>query len=355
MDTNSKNLPKELCHTHFTALTVKNALVDKCRMERSDGARPDVNIENPDVPILVALRASSTGGGGAHVSVYRSLNGFESLHKHGYRAEDNAIHKAAMKESMASGLLYECGWHLLVAQAKKDSMPALLVDPMTGSGTFCIEAAMMAADVAPGLMRIKSTTQTNNGNNENVMWMPPALRWRSSDASLWKRLIQEAQEREKKGRQWIIGKNPTTGQRNCRILGNEINESAYKLALQGSQRANFSSVIEFRKGNCEEWKLAEQIIEGRTIVVVNPPWGLRLNEEEADVDNSWLALKTFLREECAGAEAWVLSGNKDLTRLLKMKKTRSVPLSTAAESLRWLQYHIFQNKPALNTNIVEII
>ena len=82
-------------------------------------------------------------------------------------------------------------------------------------------------------------------------------------------------------------------------------------------------------------------VEGRTIVVSNPPWGKRLTD---DIDESWVSLKTFLRRECNGLEAWILSGNRDLTRILGMKKSRSVAIRTGDEDLRCIQYHIFKKK-----------
>jgi hypothetical protein len=66
-----------------------------------------------------------------------------------------------------------------------------------------------------------------------------------------------------------------------------------------------------------------------------------LNE---DIEESWLSLKSFLREQCNSAEAWVLSGNKETTRYLRMKKSRSVVIKTADEDLRWIQYHVFRKK-----------
>ena len=68
------------------------------------------------------------------------------------------------------------------------------------------------------------------------------------------------------------------------------------------------------------------------------PWGRRLT---ADVDESWVALREFFRREARGCEAWVLSGNKNLTKILRMKKSRTVVVQTADEDLRWLQYRIF--------------
>jgi len=290
-DTNAKNIPKELCHTHFTALTVKNALVDKCRSERSDGERPNVDIVHPDVPLIVALRAATSSGiaGGAHVSVYRSLNGLDSLHRRGYRAaEETAIHKAAMKESMASGLLYECGWHLLVAQAKMDGLPAVLIDPMTGSGTFCLEAALMAADIAPGLIRMRAASKAL----QDKATVPAVLRWKNSDITLWRNLCQEAQVRRQKGLQWLLGRNPVTGNQNCHILGNDAHKGAYRLASQCRQEVDLpKSAIEFHNVDCQEWKIAGHIVEGWTIVLVNPPLGLCLDN---DTERSWVALKSFL-------------------------------------------------------------
>ena len=115
-------------------------------------------------------------------------------------------------------------------------------------------------------------------------------------------------------------------------------------------------------GNCCDLSLGSSIIcPGRTIIVSNPPWGLRLSE---DVIDSWDNMRQFFANECGGTEgallrvntfihnkfhylqyarfsAWILSGNKNLTRTLRMKKSRSFPISTGNESLRWIQYHIF--------------
>jgi len=77
-------------------------------------------------------------------------------------------------------------------------------------------------------------------------------------------------------------------------------------------------------------------------MVCNPPWGLRLTE---DIEESWLSLKSFMRGQCNSSEAWVLSGSKETTRYLRMKKSRSVVVKTADEDLRWIQYHVFKKKP----------
>ena len=346
-------LPKELCHTHFSSLQVKNALVDAVRDLRDDGTRPDVDLDDADVPLVVVLRGRD--GKKADVSLYRVLHSGGSLHRRGYRGGDGAdesgvVHKAALKESLGAGLLLEAGWDKLCAAAKEDGLPAILVDPMCGSATLPVEAALIAADIAPGLMRIRS--QAKRGRDFNPHQMPPAIRWRDGDVDEWKSLLAEATTRAKAGLAWMTSDSSTyPGRKNCEIYANEYNSRAADLAYGCISKAGFSGSIEMNEGDCLDWDLggeseesADRIpVEGRTIVVANPPWGKRLSE---DIEQSWESLKTFLRRECDGVEAWILSGNKDLTRILRMKKTRSLVIKTGGEDLRWLQYHIFKKKDA---------
>ena len=373
---NQRCIPKDLCHSHYTALTIKNALVDNVRNLRKDGKRPDVDLDDPDVPLMAVLRGvqddSNRGRSSSkrnyrsrgdrneydddrnngydektvHVSLYRILHsGGSSLHRRGYRSS-SAIHKAAMKESMASGLLLESGWDKLCFAARnKDNLPAVLIDPMCGSGTFCVEAAMIASDYAPGLMRMRCFDNKGN-NNSNKQWnphyIPPVLRWKDSNQKYWKKLVLEARDRASSGMEWMKGTNLHNPEiSNCVIMGNELNPGAFELANANKLNSGFDKVISIHEGDCIDWDLEGNVIPGRTIVVSNPPWGLRLTE---DIEDSWLSLKAFLRDQCNESEAWVLSGSKSATRYLRMKKTRSFPIKTAGEDLRWIQYHIFKKK-----------
>jgi|AntRauTorckE5430_2_1112549.scaffolds.fasta_scaffold00587_7 23S rRNA G2445 N2-methylase RlmL len=332
-------VPKELCHSHYTGLTVKNALVDLVRSKREDGIRPDVDTVDADVPLLLVLRGNRERRG-CQATLFRILHSGGSLHKRGYRIA--TVHKAAMKESLAAGLLMEAGYHKLIEAAKNDGQPAVLVDPMAGSGTFCLEAALIAADHAPGLIRMKYYEGESSRNPHQA---PPVARWKGSDRAQWKEMVLEARERAATGLEWIRAKDS-----NCVIMGNEFNPSAASLALANIEKAGFSDFISINEGDCINWDLggeedddspAKIVVPGRAIVVCNPPWGLRLNE---DIEESWLSLKSFLREQCNSAEAWVLSGNKETTRYLRMKKSRSVVIKTADEDLRWIQYHVFRKK-----------
>lgn len=345
------SLPKELCHSHYTSLTVKNAIVDLVRELREDGIRPDVDLEDADVPFVLVLKGMRNQRNSLDVSVdaslYRMLHSGGSLHKRGYRVE--TVHKAAMKESLAAGLLLEAGFDKLINAAKEDGLPAVLIDPMCGSGTFCLEAALIAADCAPGFIRLKyQENSSDNSRNDtskrvNPHMNPPVVRWKDSDKEYWRQLLLEAKDRATAGRKWMSAKNNSSNdyRKNVLIMGNEMNDGAFDLALGNIEKAGFKDMISLHRHDCRDWHLSNAVVPGRTIIVTNPPWGLRLTE---DVEQSWTSLKSFLREECNESEAWVLSGSKDATRHLRMKKSRSVVIKTADEDLRWIQYHIFQKK-----------
>jgi len=404
----SKAPNKELCHGHFTALTVKNALVDDVRDLREDGDRPNVDVEDSDVPLVVVIRGRrvNDGRGGrdwrdgrrgrqrnedsygsyeedefvADVDLYRVLHSGGSLHRRGYRKanldsdwedeeeddydeeddwENNnnsrfrssqsannkaPIHRAAMKETLAAGLLLQAGWDKLIDAARGDGEGAVLIDPMTGSGTLPTEAALIACDMAPGLLRIASWRGNERGGGKNPHRYPPCIRWKDfSTVDTWDELIAKAAQRAKSGMKWARSSSSESGKRNVNILCNEKNPRAVHLARTSIRNAGLNSMVSLSEGDCFDWDLsgsnAGDVIEGRTIFVCNPPWGLRLTQ---DIDESWVSLREFLRREAGGCESWVLSGNKDLTKILRMKKSRTVVIKTADEDLRWLQYHIFK-------------
>jgi len=259
------------------------------------------------------------------------------------------IHKAAMKESLAAGLLLEAGWDKLIHAARGDGKGAVLVDPMTGSGTLPTEAALIACDMAPGLLRIAAWRGDQGRNNPHRS--PPCVRWKdfSSNVEVWDELVADATQRAKTGMKWARSSSES-GQKNVKILGNEKNPRAFSLAQSSVRTAGVGAMVSLSEGDCVDWDLGggdattnnRDVIEGRTMFVCNPPWGLRLTE---DIDESWVSLREFLRLEAGGCESWVLSGNKDLTKILRMKKSRTVVVKTADEDLRWLQYHIFQKRP----------
>src|ERR1700761_3505618 len=152
-----------ITHTHFGALKLKDAIVDSLR--ESTGSRPDIDVESPSVRVHAHAQ-------GTNVTVSLDLSG-ESLHRRGYRG---AAGEAPLKENVAAGILMRCGWSSEMAASGTQ-----FLDPMCGSGTFVIEAALIAADHAVGLSR------------EYYGF----LGWRGHDPGLWRELVDAAVVRSK--------------------------------------------------------------------------------------------------------------------------------------------------------------
>ena len=157
---------KDVSHTHYTSLTVKNAIVDQFR--DSCGRRPSVDSENPDLPLIIFLQQDTAG-------LYRSLSGLGSMHKRGYR---DAMHIAALRETLAAAMIIESGY---------DPQRHVLCDPMCGSGTIAIEAALRARRIAPGVMRLKRT--------RGLAALVPA-RWPDTNLDLLRETVLAAKNEE---------------------------------------------------------------------------------------------------------------------------------------------------------------
>jgi putative N6-adenine-specific DNA methylase len=362
-------LPRDLSHSHFTALTVKNALCDAVRNLRGD--RPNVDIENADVPLVCILRGEEANGSSSSsrqrgrrrntrygddnddgnetssaavsLSLYRSLHPPGSLHKRGYR-QDTPIHKAAMKESLAAGLLLEAGWKTQVDEiinnnngSHSPKKKLRLIDPMAGSGSLILEACMIAADIAPGLMRIRCGLDNHR--------MPPVTKWKSVEGedtdttatavvSMWKNILLDATRRARNGMNRMQQQDPTLIQ----IVANDIHPACLDSMKSALSRAGFLECVELFNMDCYDLNLDFASPETLTIVTTNPPWGVRLTE---DIEESWEGLKHFVRNKCpSGTRVYVLSGDKSVTATLKLKRDRMIPIQTGEQNLRWVQYSI---------------
>lgn len=331
-----KLIPADINHSHYTALTIKNALCDAVRDLRGD--RPNVNLDDPDVPLVAVLRGTTAGG--AQLSLYRQLHGPGSLHKRGYRP--STIHKAALKESLAAGLLLQAQWHGTCQKARKTgAAPPVLLDPMTGSGTLVLEGMLMAADLAPHLMRIKTSSTTEAAAMQQL---PPVLRWRDYShlrQTAWPNLLRQATQRGKDGIQWLR----SSSSRPC-IFVNDLHTGALSLLDDSlSIMGMDGGIVDINAGDCADWQPAipnDKDGEGddqHWTVVCNPPWGVRLEE---NVDSSWEALGHFLKQNCPPGRttAWILSGHAQATKRLGLRRSQSMPVKVGTQDLRWLQYEL---------------
>ncbi|MGY4532701.1 23S rRNA (guanine2445-N2)-methyltransferase / 23S rRNA (guanine2069-N7)-methyltransferase [Pseudomonas sp. TE3786] len=259
-------------NTHFGALKVKDAIVDKLRT--STGERPSIDKLNPDLRIHLRLDR-----GEAILSL--DLSG-HSLHQRGYRLQQGA---APLKENLAAAVLIRAGWPRIAAAG------GALADPMCGVGTFLVEAALIAADIAPNLRRER--------------WGFSA--WLGHVPALWKKLHAEAQERADAG----LAKQPSW------IRGYEADPRLIQPARNNIERAGLSNWIKVYQGEVATFEPRPD--HNQTgLVVCNPPYGERLGDE-ASLLYLYQNLGERLRQACMNWEAAVFTGAPDLGKRMGIR------------------------------------
>ncbi|MCP4472443.1 MAG: bifunctional 23S rRNA (guanine(2069)-N(7))-methyltransferase RlmK/23S rRNA (guanine(2445)-N(2))-methyltransferase RlmL [Gammaproteobacteria bacterium] len=258
----------KLNHGHFVVLRVKDAIVDQFR-ERC-GSRPVVAKKQPDIQVHVNIHHNQA-------TISLDLSG-ESLHRRGYRLQHTG---APLKEHLAAALLVQAGWNSEAGE------PRRLLDPMCGSGTFVIEAAMMAANIAPGLEREYFGFK----------------RWLMHDAQRWQACLEQAREA-------IIA------QPQVEICASDYDANALQTALANARRAGVEHMIEFSHQQVGELELAPA--KNETLVICNPPYGQRLQAEHG-LAELYTELGAAVRR-LAPARLATISANPDLLHRLKMQR-----------------------------------
>jgi 23S rRNA (guanine2445-N2)-methyltransferase / 23S rRNA (guanine2069-N7)-methyltransferase len=283
-----------ITHTHFGALKLKDGIVDALRA--ASGERPDIALERPDVRVHAHAH-------GTHVTIALDLSG-ESLHRRGYRG---AAGEAPLKENVAAGVLMRTQWpQLAAAQAE-------FLDPLCGSGTFCIEAALMAADRAPGLTRDYFGF----------------LGWRGHDAPLWARLIEQAQVRARAGEAAQVT-----------IRGQDRDMSAIRSARENAARAGVERWVSFQAGQLvDAAPLPQRPADRPGLLCTNPPYGVRLESDEG-ARLVHRELGTVLRERFQGWNAAVLTGAPELGRELGLRAYRTHPVWNGGIECRLLRIKV---------------
>ncbi len=297
-----------ITHSHYGALTVKDAIADRFR--DSFGIRPDVRIERPDLQIQVYLFRNEA-------TVSLDLSG-ESLHRRGYREQGSA---APLKENLAAAILMRAGWPELATGG------AALVDPMCGSGTLPIEAAMIAADIAPGLRR--------------TYW--GFTGWLGHDAAAWDALLAEARARRDEG----LGRLGS-------IRGYDHDPAAVRIALNNLERAGLAGLVHFERRDVDDpqgWGSPgrrrepgrDQAAPGREgdlgLVVINPPYGERLGQD-SDLPALYARIGAVLREHFLGWRAALFTGNPDLGKHMGLRARRSHCLFNGPIECRLLHFEV---------------
>ena len=295
-------------NTHFGALKVKDAIVDKLRT--AQGERPSVDKLNPDLRVHLRLER-----GEAIVSL--DLSG-HSLHQRGYRLQQGA---APLKENLAAAVLIRAGWPQLAAEG------AALSDPMCGVGTLLIEAGLMAADIAPNLRR--------------QQW--GFTHWLGHVPALWQKLHEEAQARAQAG----LAKPPLW------IRGYEADPRLITPARNNIERAGLADWVKIYQGELATFEpRPDQGQHG--LLVCNPPYGERLGDE-ASLLYLYQHLGERLRQSCLGWQAAIFTGAPELGKRMGLRSHKQYALFNGALPCKLLlmriepEQFVTSARPAENT------
>jgi 23S rRNA G2445 N2-methylase RlmL len=268
----------------FVALKVKDAIVDQFR--EKFGERPNVDAANADLTLNVRAYENQ-------ISVGLDTSG-DPLFRRGYRVKSV---EAPLKEHLAAAMIDMTGWDMKVP----------LVDPMCGSGTILIEAALKKLGVAPGLSHKKFAFQ----------------KWKTYQEESWNEEVEKAMAIETPD--WV----------GPHLYGYDIDRKAVIAAQANGKVAQVEEYVHFKRETVE---LIEPP-EGIGIVIANPPYGMRLGDRD-ELKDVYRNMGFVLKNKFKGWTAWVLSGDAELPSLMGMKASRRIPVYNGPIECRFLKYEI---------------
>ena len=270
---------EEFRHSKFVSYKVKDAIVDYFR--KKTGKRPSVRINNPDVLLNIHI---------AQTTCTLSLDSSgESLHRRGYRQEQV---DAPLNEVLAAGMLLMTEW---------------LIDPMCGSGTIPIEAALIARNIAPGVFRKGFAFE----------------KWVDFDSEMFDEIYNDdSQEREF----------------THKIYGYDNNPKANEIATHNIKAAGVSKDVTLKLQPFQQFEQPQE----KSIIVMNPPYGERISTN--DLLGLYQMIGERLKHAFVGNEAWVLSYREECFDQIGLKPSKKVPLFNGALECEFRKYEIFDGK-----------
>jgi len=272
----------------FATLRIKDAVCDRFRAVAA--VRPSVDKQRPDVRVHAFL-------GEREATLYLDTSG-EPLFKRGYRRDADT---APLRENLAAGLIALSGW----------TPGTPLLDPMCGSGTIAIEAALVAADRAPGLGRTFGF--------QKLAWY---------DGPTWQRIRQKARDRARPAPDV-----PT-------IFASDVDPRVIELARRNAAAAGVEGFIVFAQADA----LDRAAPTASGIVIANPPYGVRLGSDAA-LTALYPKLGDALKQRYAGWTACLFSGDARLPKLIGLKPSRRTPLYNGAIECRLYRFEIVKGRP----------
>lgn len=273
-------------HSKFVAYRVKDAIADQFK-EKYD-KRPSVSITNPDLMINVHVAQT-------HCTLSLDSSG-ESLHKRGYRVAQT---EAPINEALAAGILLTAGWN---GQMN-------FIDPMCGSGTFLIEAALIALNIPPGIFRKSFAFE----------------KWKDFDKELFDQIYNDdSVERDF----------------NFKICGSDISPKAIQIAEENIRSAGLNKYVELQVADVTNVPVPEE----NCLMVTNPPYGERLKPE-----NLFLIYENIgkmMKFRFAGNKAWIISSSENCLAHVGMRPFKKVDLFNGDIDCFLYGYEIFEGKHA---------
>jgi putative N6-adenine-specific DNA methylase len=277
-------------HSQYVALKTKDAIVDQFRDKF--GRRPSVDLDNPDLKINIHITDRTC-------SVSLDSSG-ASLGKRGYRKEQSL---APISEALAAGIIALSGW-----DKKCD-----FLDPMCGSGTFPIEAALLACNIAPGRLRDFSF-----------------MNWKDYDSVLWREVKKEAEEQ-------II-------EPSCKIYGSDIDKQAVEMSESNASYAKIGHLISFKQMDFVHSE--EHFNDG--IIFMNPPYGERMLEEDAIIP-FYQEIGTKMKHFHSGCNAWIISSNLRALKFVGLRPSRKIRLFNGPLECKLHKFELFRGKKTEQT------
>ena len=282
-------------NSRFVTYRVKDAIADYW-LEK-ENQRPSVSTREPDLLINIHI-------GNEQVTVSLDSSG-ESLHKRGYRV---ATTEAPISEVLAAGMLLMAGWN-----GQSD-----LYDPMCGSGTFLIEAALIARNIAPGVFRSSYAFE----------------KWPDFDADLWSDIYND----DRNERDFTH-----------KIYGSDASFYAIQQATKNIKAAGVQKDIELKQIRIEEIKSPYTLpMEGTKggaspLVMLNPPYGERLHSNK-EMEDLYAAIGSTLKHQFAGSTAWIISSNAAAMKCIGLKPSKKYHLLNGELDCQFNKYDLFAGK-----------
>ena len=285
-------------NSHYAALKVKDGIVERIR-EKFDRERPNIEILNPDVTVHVHIERET-------VKWYIDFSG-ENLSMRGYRGEQT---DALLKEHLAAALISRSEWKKSV----DNGAPLPLLDPFCGSGTIAIEAALMATDTAPGLLR-KTPYQFEKLPN--------------FDEELFNKIVDEAEEKRRKA----------IDERDIAIYACDISRTAVEISKAAALKAG---VYEFINFSTQDFTKMDKAPAEKGCIITDPPYGERMSVE--DIDGLYRKTGETIQNVFKGWKATILTGNSDLLSNIDMKPERTNKLFNGGIECQAAHYSVFTDE-----------